>query len=88
MGRRRLGARPGARGERTLALDLDGFAWEALEQASVELGVSIVELVAFSVLYYLADRDSQRIARRIPASTRPLAGRRRPVGGRPSGDRL
>ncbi len=70
-----------------MALDLDDFAWEELEQASVELGVSTVELVAFSVLYYLADRDSKRIARRIPPAVRPLAGRPRRAKGHPSGDR-
>jgi hypothetical protein len=82
MGRSHLDGRPGIHGERTLALGLDGFAWEALERESVELGVSIEELVAFSVLYYLADRDSQRIARRIPPSARPLIRDRRI--GRPS----
>jgi hypothetical protein len=63
-----------------LALGLDCFAWEALEQESAELGVSVEELVAFSVLYYLADRDSQRIARRIPPTARPLASQRRRAG--------
>lgn len=36
--------------------------------------VSVDELVAFSVLYYLADRDSGRIARRVPAALRESGG--------------
>jgi hypothetical protein len=47
-------------------LRLDGFAWEAVEEESDRLGVSVEELARFSVLYYLADLDSGRIARRIP----------------------
>jgi hypothetical protein len=60
--------RVSAPGERTLKLNLDGFAWEALEQERLRLGVSLEELVSFSVLYYLADSDSGRLARRITAS--------------------
>lgn len=52
---------------RTLVLELDTFAWEALAEQSAELAVPVDELVAFSVLYYLADHDSQRISRRLPA---------------------
>ncbi len=49
-----------------LTLDLDSFTWEALAEESAQLGVSIEELASFAVLYYLADRDSGRIARRLP----------------------
>lgn len=49
-----------------LTIDLDGFAWEALEQESARLGVPVAELARFAVLYYLADGDSDRIARRLP----------------------
>jgi hypothetical protein len=49
-----------------LTLDLDTFAWEALAEESAQLGVSIEELASFAVLYYLADRDSGRISRRLP----------------------
>jgi hypothetical protein len=55
---------------RTLVLELDPFTSEALLKQSAELAVSVEELVAFSVLYYLADRDSQRISRRLPAGLR------------------
>jgi hypothetical protein len=59
----------------TVVLELDTFAWEALAEQSAELAVPVDELVKFSVLYYLADRDSQRIARRLPAELRsPPAG--------------
>ncbi len=54
-----------------MTLRLDDFAWEAIEQESAELGVSVEELIVFSVLYYLADVDSGRIARRISRSPYP-----------------
>jgi hypothetical protein len=60
----------GSGGEiRELSVRLDGFALEALEQESARLGVPVEELASFAVLYYLADVDSGRIARRISAST-------------------
>ncbi|MGD0455634.1 MAG: hypothetical protein ABSB69_18770 [Solirubrobacteraceae bacterium] len=51
---------------RELALGLDNFGWEAIAQESARLGVSEEELIAFAVLYYLADLDSGRVARRPP----------------------
>lgn len=56
-----------------LTLELDTFAWETLSEQSIELGVSIEELATFSVLYYLADLDSKRIARRLPTDLRSLS---------------
>jgi hypothetical protein len=56
-----------------LTLELDNFAWETLSEQSSELGVSIDELATFSVLYYLADIDSKRIARRVPTDLRSLS---------------
>ena len=53
---------------RELSLDLSGFTWEALEDAAAETGVSVEELIAFSVLYYLADADCGRMARRVELS--------------------
>jgi hypothetical protein len=54
-----------------VALQLDGFAAEAIDEEADRLGVSVEELVSFSVLYYLADVDSGRIARRIELSPYP-----------------
>ncbi len=71
MGGSQGGDRQGAPAERSLTLRLDDFAWEAIEQESAELGVSVEELIVFSVLYYLADVDSGRIARRISRSPYP-----------------
>lgn len=51
---------------RVMDVHLEGFALEALEEEAARLGVSVEELAAFSVLYYLADLDSGRIARRLP----------------------
>jgi hypothetical protein len=63
---------------RRLTIGLDRFAWEALEQEAARLGVSTAELASYAVLYYLADGDSGRIARRLPA-THPL-GDPHPLG--------
>jgi hypothetical protein len=52
--------------KRNLALRLDDFGWEALQHESTRLGVSEEELIGFAVMYYLADIDSGRIARRFP----------------------
>ncbi len=67
------GGRAAADGQRSLTVQLEGFAWETIEQESDRLGVPVDELVAFSVLYYLADVDSGRIARRISRSPYPDA---------------
>jgi hypothetical protein len=50
-------------------VQLDGFAAEAIDGEAVRLGVPAAELVSFSVLYYLADVDSGRIARRVVRGT-------------------
>jgi hypothetical protein len=63
---------------RRLTLKLDGFAWRALEEEAAQLAVSVHELASFAVLYYLADRDSGRIARRFP-QPRPV-GEPHPLG--------
>jgi hypothetical protein len=57
--------------QRDLTLRLDGFARETIDEEAARLGVPVEELVAFSVLYYLADVDSGRIARAIPTSLYP-----------------
>jgi hypothetical protein len=57
-----------ARVKRRLSLQLDEFAWEAIQHESTRLQVSEEELIAYAVLYYIADIDSGRIARRIPSS--------------------
>jgi hypothetical protein len=57
--------------ERGLEVSLEGFAWEALERESERSGVPVEELVAFAVLYYLADLDSGRIARQVMRSPFP-----------------
>jgi hypothetical protein len=65
------GDRQGIREDRGVTVRLDGFAREAVEEESARLGVSVDDLVAFAVLYYLADIDSGRIARRISSSPHP-----------------
>jgi len=53
---------------RTVPVRLEGFAAEAIDREAERLGVSFEDLVNFSVLYYLADVDSGRIARQIVTS--------------------
>lgn len=48
---------------RSLTVHLGDFAWEAIEDEATRAGSSVEEIVVFSVLYYLADLDSGRIAR-------------------------
>ncbi len=54
-----------------MRLRLEEFAWEAIEQESTRLGVAEEDLVGFAIVYYLADVDSGRIARRIPPPVVP-----------------
>ncbi len=56
---------------RALKFELDTFAYMALEQEAARLAVSVEELARFAVLYYLADRDSGRIARQPPQLPQP-----------------
>ena len=51
-------------------LRVDGFVWECLVEESDRIGVSIEELAAFAIAYYMADLDSGRTARRLPAFMR------------------
>lgn len=46
-----------------MTVRLEGFAADALDEEASRLGVGTDELASFSVLYYLADIDSGRIAR-------------------------
>ncbi len=50
----------------SVGLRLSPSATDALAAEAKRLGVSTEELANFSVLYYLADLDSGRIARTIP----------------------
>jgi len=52
----------------------DGFMWESLTEACAELGVTPAELAGFAILYYLADLDSDRVARQIPSRSPRLRG--------------
>jgi hypothetical protein len=51
-----------------VAVRLDGFSAQVTGEEAARLGISVEELVNFSVLYYLADVDSGRIARQIATS--------------------
>jgi hypothetical protein len=60
-----------AASDRTVTLRLRGFTWDSVEQEAAREGVTREELIAFSILYYLADVDSHRISRRISRSPYP-----------------
>jgi hypothetical protein len=51
----------------SIRLRLDSLAWQELSREADRNGVSSDELASFAILYYLADVDSGRIARRISA---------------------
>jgi hypothetical protein len=61
-----------------MTLRMEEFAWQAVREESSRLGVAEEDLIGFAVLYYLADVDSGRIARRPlvdrALTPRPTAG--------------
>jgi hypothetical protein len=57
--------------QHALTLQLGDFAHDTIDEEAARLGISVEELATFAVLYYLADMDSGRIAREIPASLYP-----------------
>jgi hypothetical protein len=63
---------------RCVTLTLEGFAWDSLDEEAAREGITTEELITFSVLYYLADVDSGRIARRITRSPYPRRSSREP----------
>ncbi len=73
MSGRPFGDRQPMQLDHVVNLRMGGFAWEAIEQESARQGCTVEELVAFAVMYYLADADSGRIAREISRSPYPDA---------------
>jgi hypothetical protein len=69
--------RPGAPGKvdalpaGSLTLRLDEPTLRELEAEAAKLGMSLSALARFAVLYYLADRDGGRIARRLHKPSSP-----------------
>jgi hypothetical protein len=55
----------------SVTLRLDGFAWTELKRESARQEMDPSELASFAILYYLADADSGRIARRITGVAGP-----------------
>jgi hypothetical protein len=71
MSRSPSGEAQDVRTDRSLTLTLESFAWKTLDEEAAREGLTLEELITFSVLYYLADVDSQRISRRISRSPYP-----------------
>ncbi len=69
-----FGGREPLQAEHNVSLRMSGFAWEAIERECARQGVSVDELVAFAVMYYMADADSGRISRQISRSPYPGTG--------------
>jgi hypothetical protein len=63
--------RRGPQGERSVALRMEAFAWQAIEEQCDSLGVALEDFIAFAIQYYLADVDSGRVARQIARSPYP-----------------
>jgi hypothetical protein len=57
----------GESGTGEITLRIGGFVRDLIEVEALQLGISAEDLVRFSVLYYLADLDSGRIARDVRA---------------------
>lgn len=68
------------RGKRTVTVELDAFAMEALENEARQMGVSAGDLASFGLMYFLADHDSGRTARRLP----PAGDTPQPVPAQPA----
>jgi hypothetical protein len=49
----------------TISLQIDSLAWQELAREAELHSLAPEELASFAILYYLADVDSGRIARRI-----------------------
>jgi hypothetical protein len=58
--------------EKKMTVELEGFTAEVIDEEASRLGIPAERLVSFSVLYYLADVDSGRIAGRVAKG--PLMG--------------
>jgi hypothetical protein len=71
MSARRSAPDQSEQADRSVTLRLERFAWEAIDEEAARGGSTREELIAFSVLYYLADVDSGRISRRISRSPYP-----------------
>jgi hypothetical protein len=66
----RSGTSGAARVRRQIALGIEDFGRTALDDQARTLGVPVGALVSHAVRYYLALRDSERTATRIPRFTR------------------
>ncbi|MEA2151911.1 MAG: hypothetical protein QOI18_144 [Solirubrobacteraceae bacterium] len=60
--------------DRTVVLHPGEFLGATLVEEADRLGVTKEQLVTFAVLYYLADLDRERTARRVPSSITRAAG--------------
>jgi hypothetical protein len=54
-----------------IRVPLDDFAAQALAEEAERQGVSVEELAAYAVSYYLADLDRARLTRAVPPWYRP-----------------
>jgi len=64
------GSREAREEGRSVVVHLGEFLAAAVAEEATGLGVTVEELTTFALLYYLADLDGERIARRIPPRTK------------------
>ena len=57
----------------TIEVDLSEFAYDALRVEAEREGVTVEEIVAHALMYYLADADSGRMSRRFPRKAPPAS---------------
>ena len=54
-----------------LRIELNDFAARGLRAEAARQGISVEDLAAYAVVYYLADLDSGRVTRKPPPVRRP-----------------
>lgn len=56
---------------RSVTLEFEAFAWQSINEEAAREGLTLEEFVTSSILYYLADVDSGRIARQAARAPHP-----------------
>jgi predicted DNA-binding ribbon-helix-helix protein len=60
--------------KRQLQVDLAPFALESLEEEAVRQRTSLGTILRHALLYYLSERDAQRVAARVPSFAQGARG--------------
>jgi hypothetical protein len=63
-----------------IEVEFDSFGWEQLQAESTRQGVSVEDVVRHAALYFLAERDEDRMDSRVSPFPRHTAPRDEHVG--------